>query len=131
MRLFTPASVELVKSAGRLPTGETRAWKLEGPTALSSLKRNESISLSGYSGGDPYVTVEDPGGLGLRLSHSATALPPQPVVLFNLWGDGAAGYYAPEPWVGLQNSFNLKKGLTHLKPGSEFGWRLRLERLPG
>ena len=28
VRLYTPASVELVKSAERLPTGETRPWKL-------------------------------------------------------------------------------------------------------
>ena len=28
-------------------------------------------------------------------------------------------------------SFNLKQGLIYVKPGSEFAWRIRLERLPG
>src|SRR5206468_153327 len=88
LKLFTPASVEIMKSPDRLPTGKTTAWKLDRPVTLSSLKRNEAMSLSGYSGEEPYVTLEDPGGLGIRLSHSASSIPPQPVVLFNLWGDG-------------------------------------------
>lgn len=131
VRLFTPATLEVVKDAERLPTGEMRAWKLDRPVPLRQMKRNEAVSLTGYPDSTPYVTLQDPGGLGIRLSHSATAMPKQPVVLFNMWGDAAAGYYSPEPWVGLHNSFNLKQGLLHLLPGKEFGWRIRIERTNG
>jgi len=131
VRIFTPATLEAVKSAERLPTGELRAWSLKGPVPLSQMKKNEAQSLTGYPDSTLYVTLEDPGGLGIRLSHSPTAMPKQPVVLFNMWGDAAAGYYSPEPWVGLQNSFNLKQGLIYLPPGEEFGWRVRIERTSG
>jgi galactose mutarotase-like enzyme len=131
VRIFTPATEEIVKNSERLPTGQTRPWRLDGPVPLSRMKKNEALSLTGYAGAKPYVTLEDPAGLGIRLSHTATSVPDQPVVLFNLWGDPAAGYYSPEPWVGLQNSFNLRKGLLHLPPGGRFGWRIRIERTDG
>jgi galactose mutarotase-like enzyme len=60
------------------------------------------------------------------MSHSASKLPEQPYVSFNLWGDAPQGYFSPEPWVGLQNSFVLNEGLVSLDPGELFYWTIRL-----
>ena len=40
MLFYTPATLEIVKSPERLPTGETRAWSLAGPAELGGLARN-------------------------------------------------------------------------------------------
>ena len=34
--------------------------------------------------------------------------PDQPVILYNVWGDAAGGFFSPEPWIGLQNSLVLQ-----------------------
>jgi len=70
--------------------------------------------------------LRDPKGVTIRISHTATSIPEEPVILFNIWGDPAAGFYSPEPWVGLQNSLNLNQGLIRLSPGQEWEWTIRV-----
>jgi galactose mutarotase-like enzyme len=130
VRFFTPATVEIEKTPERVPNGKTRAWTLPGPVALGEIKATQAVSLTGYGEAEPFATLEDPGGLGVRISHRASTVPSQPVILFNLWGNAADGYFSPEPWVGLQNSLNLRQGLIRTRPGEEFRWRIRIERLP-
>jgi galactose mutarotase-like enzyme len=124
VELTTPSSKELLKDGG-LPTGEARDASYD-KLKLGEFPVKEAVSLTGYSN-DPHVVLKDPSGLTLRMSHSASKLPEQPYVAFNLWGDPPAGYFSPEPWVGLQNSFVLNQGLVALDPGELFYWTIRIE----
>lgn len=124
MLFTTPSNVELLKGPEG-PTGETRPRSFAKPTPLAEIERLQAVSLAGYR--EPYIVLRDPAGLALRMSHSASSIPPDPVVLFNVWGDASQGYFSPEPWVGLQNSFNLRKGLVYLAPGETWNWKIRIE----
>ena len=125
VELVTPSSRALLKESG-LPTGEAVDRSHAEPIKLADFEVRDAVSLTGYDG-DPYVELRDPGGLTLRMSHTASKLPEQPYVAFNLWGDAADGYFSPEPWVGLQNSFVLEQGLVSLEPGELFEWTVRIE----
>jgi galactose mutarotase-like enzyme len=124
VEVTTPSTKELLKDAG-LPTGETRDVSYANGLKLADYPVKEAVSLTGYDN-DPYVVLRDPSGLSLRMSHSASKLPDQPYVAFNLWGDPPNGYFSPEPWVGLQNSFVLNRGLVSLDSGELFYWTIRL-----
>ena len=124
VELTTPSTHELLKDGG-LPTGETRDRSHAEGVKLADFEVREAVSLTGYAN-DPSVALKDPSGLTLHMTHSASKLPEQPYVAFNVWGDAAAGYFSPEPWVGLQNSFVLNKGLVSLDPGELFYWTIRL-----
>ena len=123
MELTTPSSVELLKTDYGIPTGETQPRSYAGGVELGELPPLKPISLAGYPPGEaPWIEYRDPAGLTVRMEHSASQTPDAPVVLFNLWGDPRAGFYSPEPWVGLQNSLVSRKGLIYLEPGEEFAW---------
>ena len=124
MTLTSPSTVEYLKK-DRIPTGATRPRSLSSPVPVRTLGKNEAVSLGGYRG-DPWLELHDPAGLTLRLWHHASSVPPPPLVQFNLWGDPAAGYFSPEPWVGLQNAHNSRQGLTSLPPGARWDWVLRI-----
>ncbi len=126
MELVTPSKTELLKTAYGLPTGESRARGHADGVKLGDFERLSAVSLTGYEG-DPFIVYRDPGGLAIRMSHSASEIPGPPVVLYNLWGDVAGGFFSPEPWVGLQNSLVLGKGLIRLRPGDVFAWTIRIE----
>ena len=126
MRFETPSTVEFLKAAGGLPTGEKRAKSFAAAAELSAIERLAAVSLGGYQG-DPYMILRDPGGITLKLSHTAARVPQDPLIRFNVWGDPASGYFSPEPWVGLQNSFNRRQGLVRLQPGERWTWRIVLE----
>jgi galactose mutarotase-like enzyme len=125
VRLRTPAGVKLRKDHNNFPTGETEKPPFEGEVALGSVVANPAVSLGGYQG-EPYVVLADPAGIVVRMSHQADRTPAQPFVQFNLWGDAQAGYISPEPWVGAQNSLNLRRGLIEIAPGEVWRWRIRI-----
>jgi hypothetical protein len=87
------------------------------------------VSLGGYEN-DPWLRLSDPAGLRLSVQHHAARLPSAPVVQFNVWGDPAGGYFSPEPWAGLQDSFVLRQGLVELAPGGTWKWAVRLRPEP-
>jgi galactose mutarotase-like enzyme len=124
----TPSTVEYVKDDRNMPTGESRPRTFR-KVRLGEIPALRAISLGGYAG-DPFMTLKDPAGLTLRMSHRASAWPPSPVLQFNLYGSTKDGFFSPEPWVGLQNSFNLRKGLVMLAPGAEWTWRIQLSTEP-
>ncbi len=127
MMLASPASVELLKTDYGTPTGETRPVSYAEGLALGDYPPLAATSLAGYPPGeDPFVEYRDPAGLTVRISHAASEVPRPPVVLFNLWGDVRNGFFSPEPWVGLQNSFVLRQGLVYLDPEEEFRWTVRV-----
>ncbi len=127
VELTTPSSVELLKTDYGIPTGETQPRSYAGGIALGELPPLKPISLAGYPPGeDPWIEYRDPAGLTLRMTHRAARIPDDPVVLFNLWGDPRAGFYSPEPWVGLQNSLVSRQGLIYLDPGETFRWTIAI-----
>ena len=69
-----------------LPDGENfgAGITLEQPTPLSEIPRKSAISLAGYQG-NPYMELHDPRGLAIRMTHTATSIPAQPVILYNIW----------------------------------------------
>jgi galactose mutarotase-like enzyme len=126
MELLSDARHKMTKDARNVPTGATEAPPFYGKVALGDFTANPAQSLGGYEG-DPAVTLVDPQGLRLRLSHHTSRPPKQPYVQFNVWGDARAGYFSPEPWMGLQNGLNLKQGLVELAPGETWNWQIEIE----
>lgn len=121
----SPSTIEYLKATGGLPTGEKRSRSYASAAALSEIPANAAISLGGYSG-DPYMVLRDPAGITIRMKQTSDSVPADPVIRFNVWGDARNGYFSPEPWVGLQNSFNLGKGMVRLEPGQSWKWRIEL-----
>ena len=121
----TPSEVEYLKSREGLPDGTQRPRSLAKPVRLGDFNSNVAVSLGGYKGA-AWMRLADPGGLTLHLSQRADSVPAEPVVRFNVWGDARKGYFSPEPWVGLQNSFNRNQGLVFLAPGKEWRWSFDL-----
>ncbi len=128
MLIETPSTVEYLKDAAGVPNGRTRPLSYAAPAPLAEIAPLAAVSLGGYAG-EPQLILRDPQGLAIRISHSASTIPDPPVVLFNLWGDPAQGFFSPEPWVGLQNSFELQKGLVRLPPGGLWTWRIEIQPL--
>ena len=126
MELITPSSTELLKTSYGLPTGETRPRSHAKGVRLGGFEKYRAVSLTGYDG-DPHIVYRDPQGLEIRMSHTSSEIPDQPVILYNLWGDVSAGFFSPEPWVGLQNSLVLNKGLIHLSPKGVFEWTIKIQ----
>jgi len=127
----TPSTIEYLKDATTLPTGDKQPLSYVEPVGIADLKAVPAISLGGYTG-DAWLRLVDPAGLAVRLSHHAESLPAEPLVQFNVWGRPRDGYLSPEPIVGLQNSLNLQQGLIELPAGRTWSWWLwiDLERMP-
>jgi len=126
--LKTPSGRELLKDGG-LPTGEGKPRSHADGIALEDFEVKGAVSLTGYEG-EPWMELVDPQGLTIRMSHKADRYPEQPFVQFNVWGDAPEGYFSPEPWVGLQNSFVLDQGMTRLAPAESWRWTIRVELQP-
>lgn len=125
MTLETPSSVEYLKRDGS-PTGEVQPRSLARPVALRDFPAMTAVSLGQYAKTEPYMVLRDPAGLAVRISHEASSTPAEPLVRFNMWGDPARGYFSPEPWVGLQDSHRLGKGMVRLAPGETWEWKIRI-----
>lgn len=123
MMLETPSSLEFLKTADGLPTGESRPRSVSPPVRLTAFDASTAVSLGGYKG-SPRLRLSDPAGLSLTISHEASSVPAGPLVQFNLWGDPGKGYFSPEPWVGLQNSLVLRQGLVSLDAGARWSWHV-------
>jgi galactose mutarotase-like enzyme len=127
--ISTPAREQVLTDESGRPTGRIVPVSYARPRFLSSFKPLTPISLSGYAPGQEWVRLEDRSGFGILVSHSEDRRPSGTAVLFNLWGDVSQGYFAPEPWVGKQNSLATGDGTIALQPGRTFHWmvEVRLE----
>ncbi|MBI1352929.1 MAG: hypothetical protein GC160_01185 [Acidobacteria bacterium] len=125
VRFSTPSERELVKENG-LPTGAGTPRSHADGVPLADFEKLAAISLTGYES-DPWMELSDPQGLTIRLTHHADRWPEQPFIQFNVWGDAPSGYFSPEPWVGLQQSFVLDQGMTRLQPGESWHWKIRID----
>jgi len=124
--LESPSRVEYLRGADTTPSGATRERSFVPPVLLKNFKAMPAVSVGGYAG-DPWFRVADAAGLAVRVSHHAQSVPPPPVVQFNLYGGTAEGFFCPEPFVGVQNSFNKRVGLIELAPGKTWTWQIRVE----
>jgi galactose mutarotase-like enzyme len=126
MLLETPNSFELLRDSRGLVTGDQRRPRsFADATRLGDFDATLALPLAGYRG-DPYAILTDPQGLAIRVTHRASSGLPQPLVQFNIYGGPKQGYLCPEPWFGLQNSLNVKKGLVMLAAGAEWEWVVEL-----
>lgn len=122
--ISTPATRQILTDGSGRPTGSVIAADYARPRPLSSFKPRTSVSLSGYPVGRELVRIGDPSGLVVTVSHTEDRRPNGTPVLFNLWGDPGQGYFAPEPWLGKQNSLASGDGIISLSPGSSFHWTI-------
>jgi galactose mutarotase-like enzyme len=122
----TPCRDRLLKNDLGFPNGEIEPRSHADGLKLADWEVKVPISLTGYEG-EPWVELEDPRGLTIRMSHRSSRKPEAPYIDFNVWGDPPQGYFSPEPWLGMQNSFNLRQGLISLEPGEQFEWTIRIE----
>ncbi|HEX5458604.1 MAG TPA: hypothetical protein VFX20_01400 [Steroidobacteraceae bacterium] len=120
----TPATQQVITDESGRPTGQIVPVSDAMPRPLSSLKPLTAVSLSGYPAGQEWVRLEDRAGFAITVAHSEDRRPAGTPVLFNLWGDAAHGYFAPEPWVGKQNSLATGDGVMTLAPGDAFRWTI-------
>jgi len=121
----TNSSTVIRKSPEGLPSGETQARRFWDPSPVSRVVREYPLSLGGYSAGEAWLRLTDARKRAITLRHSASSVPGEPSLRFNFWG--TAECVSPEPWVGLQNSFNRKQGLVILEPGRSWRWDLLFE----
>jgi len=124
--ISTPAREQVVTDESGRPTGRIVPVSYARPRLLSSFKPLTAISLSGYAAGQEWVRLEDRSGFGIIVSHSEDRQPRGTPVLFNLWGDVSQGYFAPEPWLGKQNSLATGDGTIALPPGGTFHWTIEV-----
>jgi galactose mutarotase-like enzyme len=126
--ISTPATEQVITDGTGRPTGRIVTVDYATPRPLSSFRPLTPISLSGYATGQEWVRLQDPG-FAVVIAHSEDRRPSGTPVLFNLWGDVSQGYFAPEPWVGKQNSLVTGDGTIRLQPGETFRWTIavRLE----
>ena len=117
----------LLGQPGNKPTGEVVEVDFSKPRLISSLGIRTPTSLSGCPPGNAWTRLEDPAGMAITLSHQADWRPAGNPVLFNLWGDVPNGFFAPEPWLGQQDSLVTGNGLILLPPGEDFEWRIEVD----
>lgn len=124
--ISTPATRQVLTDGSGRPTGQIEEVSYAKPRLLSSLKPLTPVSLSGYSAGQEWVRLQDPSGFAITVAHSEDRRPQGSPVLFNLWGDAPHGYFAPEPWVGKQNSLATGDGVIALEPGKSYRWTIEV-----
>jgi galactose mutarotase-like enzyme len=124
--ISTPATEQVITDESGRPTGRIVPAGYARPRLLSSFKPLTAISLSGYAAGQEWARLADRSGFAIVVAHSEERRPSGTPVLFNLWGDAAQGYFAPEPWVGKQNSLATGDGTIALRPGATFHWTIEV-----
>jgi gluconolactonase len=126
MTLETPSTLQLLRNAKGVLSGEDKPRSFQAPEAFGSFDARVAIPLAGYRG-QPYARLVDPAGVSLRLTQQASSTLPEPLIRFNLFGGPSTGYFCPEPFFGIQNSLNLGRGAVRLQPGKHWKWRLELQ----
>ena len=126
MTFVTPSTVQLLRNDKGVLSGEEQPRSFDQPTRLGDFNALVAMPLAGYKS-QPYVLLNDPRGLSLRLSQQAASTEAEPLVRFNVFGGPKAGYLSPEPWFGTQNSLNTGKGRVQLAPGKSWKWRIELQ----
>lgn len=126
LKLETQARGRIVKDANNVPTGAIEAAPFRDSTALGDFVTVPAVGLTNYET-NPSMTLTDPQGLRVRMTHHADSAPKGTFVQYNMWGAPRDGYFCPEPWVGLQGGLRLKQGIVELAPGQRWNWTIEIE----
>jgi galactose mutarotase-like enzyme len=126
MLFETQSTVQLLRNAVGVLSGEQKPRSFATPEALGGFDALVAIPLTGYRG-RPYARLIDPQGMTLRLTQQASSALPEPLVRFNIFAGPKFAFFCPEPFFGVQNSFNTGKGLIKLNAGGVWTWRLDLQ----
>jgi gluconolactonase len=129
MLFETQNTVQLLRNAVGVLSGESKPNSFATPAALGSFDAHVALPLAGYKS-QPFARLIDPQGITLRLTQTVSAGLPEPLIRTNAYGGPTQGYFCPEPWFGVQNSLNTGVGLMKLNPGASWTWRLELEIEP-
>lgn len=127
IKIRSSAKRHILLGKGNIPTGQVADVDFSEPRPLTSLGVRTPVSLGGCPPGDVWTRLEDPAGMAITVSHQSDWRPRGEPVLFNLWGDVPQGFFAPEAWMGKQDSLASGNGLIRLPPGEEFHWRVAIE----
>jgi gluconolactonase len=122
----TQSTVQMLRNAAGTLNGESRPRSFDPPETLGSFDAQVAISLAGYRS-QPFARLIDPSGMTARVTQTASAPVPEPLVRFNVYGGPKQGYFCPEPWFGVQNSLNTGVGALKLGAGESWRWRLQIE----
>jgi gluconolactonase len=125
MTIRTPNSTQLLRDRHNLPNGLSKENSFDQPRRLGDFDASVALPLAGYRS-TPYALLSDPQGLAVRVAQQSSELLPEPLDRFHVYGGPKVGYFCPEPWFGLINSLNTRKGAVTLKPGDNFKWRVEL-----
>jgi galactose mutarotase-like enzyme len=125
-KIESPARFEYLRGADGTPDGTTRERSFSPAIPLSSVKVFPAMSVGGFDG-DPWFRATDASGIGVKVSHRAESQPNAPFIQFNLYGGTTEGFFCPEPFLGVQNSFNKRTGLVEIAPGKKWHWTIRVE----
>ncbi|MGD9021223.1 MAG: hypothetical protein PVF46_05455, partial [Lysobacterales bacterium] len=123
VRFYNDLPDMLLRKPDKTFSGEIVPSTFRGWRSLAELPVQQAVSLGG-STGLAELLVSDPSGLQLRLAHRASWEPSPPAIRFNLWANSGAGFFSPEPWLGVQNSLNSGAGLVKLMPGETWSWNV-------
>lgn len=126
MTFVTPSTVQLLRNDKGVLSGEEQPRSFDNPTRLGDFNALVAMPLAGYKS-QPFVLLNDPQGLSLRIAQQASSIEAEPLVRFNVFGGPKAGYFSPEPWFGTQNSLNTGKGRVQLAAGKSWNWRIELQ----
>lgn len=126
----TPGRQILCQDELCLLPGETQGVDLSNNVPLTD-PRFCDLVIGDYPRAQTWFEVTDPESFAVRLSHQevsddTTYHSPETDSLFVLWGDPAAGYFCPEPWIGRPNSLNTREGCVSLLPGRRFVWQVQI-----
>ena len=107
---------------------EQRARSFVSRHATGRFRCHGGAAAGRISGRTRTRASRDPQGLALRIAHRASIALPEPLVQFNVYGGPKQGYFCPEPWFGLQNSLNLKKGWSRSRRARSWQWTVEISR---
>ncbi|QHN04577.1 hypothetical protein FTO74_15315 [Granulicella sp. WH15] len=139
MTFESPNTTQLMRYPGGVGlNGEEKPSSYAIPQRMGDFDAHIALPLSGYRS-MPYARLVDPAGLSVRITQTASIDPTNTelaipnlsgqLIRFNVYGGPHEGYLSPEPWFGLINSLNSRKGFIDLAPGGSWRWRIQVAPL--
>ncbi|MEA3479218.1 MAG: hypothetical protein U9R60_13610 [Bacteroidota bacterium] len=108
-----------------IPDGTSK--EMDYSKNISLLDDNAHNKVIGGFQGTPYVEINDFFGRTVIVSQLLSGkahLNDQ--LYFVFWRSIEAGYFCPEPWLGLPNSLN-SGGPARLSPGEKLVWKMKIQ----
>lgn len=129
---FGDVVISAATDAVNLPTrlglaGEPSSLPLRDGLTLADA-RLHSLIVGPFSPTDARLKMSDPSGIQIEIAHRelTNAAPKAPADGFHfvLWSLPEERFFCPEPWLGLPNALNTKRGAVVLRAGESFAWEM-------